>query len=155
MPEDYSGRDFSNQSLGAVQWEGYNLTRAIFRRADVVTGSKGMHACFKGADLTEADFSFATLPHVNFENARLVGVDFESAAIVYANMQNADLRHAWFADCAMAYAKLQNANLCGADLSKAISLKLARLQGAIYDQSTRWPPKYDPVHYGAVFVEES
>jgi uncharacterized protein YjbI with pentapeptide repeats len=100
---------------------------------------------------------------VQCARARLVALDlrhgrFEGANFEFADLTEADLRHAYLARANLrgAYltgAQLDGANLEGADLGDsyliatnfgAANLRDVKLDGAIWDQATTWPPGFTP-----------
>ena len=56
---------------------------------------------------------------------------------------NVDLSDANLGKTALSQARLQGANLSGCDLHSTI------LDGAIFNQQTRWPEGFDPIATGA------
>ena len=147
MDDSQKGHDFSDAIQEHVNWDNLDLRRSRFCRASF------LYCSFRGVNLTGADFSNAIVPHGDFTDAILRNVDFEDATIVYCDMREADLRDSCFNNVSMGYVKLQNADLRGADFSGTKHIKLARLQGARYDATTRWPPGFDPEEYGAIRID--
>lgn len=125
--------DLSNDLADAPQFSGATLKR-IKVQADLSGAS------FRGADLTEADFSPLearpgqgtlvtlsknVLKSCDFSGARLRDVKFNRAVLWFARFTGADLRGADFSD-----ADLTNVDFSGADLSGA------RFTGADLDGAT-------------------
>lgn len=125
-PTTFSNERFDRTEV--ARFDGAKLVRTrIFARLD--------GASFKGADLTEADFSplesgansISTIPH-----NQLSGVDFTGAVLVGANLQQGVLDFASFKDADLRGADLRAANLTGADFTGA-NLEGADLTGANLD----------------------
>ena len=94
-----------------------------------------MGACFRSANLIEADLSSAKLERSDFRGSNLEKANLNSATLKGAKLQEtilkaADLQNADFQDADLKEANLQNANLRNANLQRA-QLKAVDFQGAI------------------------
>jgi uncharacterized protein YjbI with pentapeptide repeats len=83
---------------------------------------------FEAADLAEANLRGANLWNVNLTEANLEGANLEAANLPQAILRNVDLT---------------NTDLRGANLTEA-QIEDIILNGATYDDSTRWPADFDP-----------
>ncbi|MDX2130312.1 MAG: pentapeptide repeat-containing protein [Chloroherpetonaceae bacterium] len=95
-----------------------NLTGAILSGYKGFDVSEHFFPSFAGvifteADLTNADFSFRDLSHVQMSKAKLEGANFSGANLDSATLNDADLRKANFLG-----ASLKNSHLGGADMSE-------------------------------------
>jgi uncharacterized protein YjbI with pentapeptide repeats len=101
----------------------------------------------------------------NLEGANLQGADLQNALLSEAKLRRADLRRAnlkgaYLGGGCFPAADLTGADLRGADLRDVILEGPGQLRGswrvpvtsALYDASTRWPARFDPVKAGAVKV---
>jgi len=112
-----------------VTWEGVHLYGAQLENAN-----------FKGAILYWAGFFQANLDGANFEDANLQGVDLKEASCVGVNFRGANLGR----DNLGGGSQLQ-----GTDLTKAI-LNRACLEGAEYDEHTKFPKGFHPKSHGMI-----
>ena len=112
-----------------VIWEGVYLACAQLEKVN-----------FKGADLYWASFFLAHLNGANFENANLQGADLTEASCVGANFRRANLGR----DNLGGSSQLQGADLTGAILNRA------RLDGAEFDEHTKFPKGFHPLSHGMV-----
>jgi uncharacterized protein YjbI with pentapeptide repeats len=138
--QDLSGADMSDLSVRLVDLSGARLVGAVLRgkhRPSVVAGSQSVWYSIvdeterplfgqfraSGADLRQADLTWAMLRKGHFRAA-----DLREATIVEADLRDADLREA---------------DLRGADLTGSV-LEGADLAGAVWDENTRWPDGFAP-----------
>ena len=130
------GVNLSHADLHSVNLKGLDLGRAL---------------------LQDANFGSAELQYVNFEDANLEGANLGWAELGSANLQGTRLRRASLFSANLRDANLEGADLSGADLREAdftrANLHRAILNGARYDQKTRWPDGFDPEAAGG-HVEE-
>jgi uncharacterized protein YjbI with pentapeptide repeats len=170
---DLRGRDLSNfyllsKSLVAADLEHANLESTNLVCSDL-TRVRSNGASFRGADLTnviakdglfdEVDFADSDLFNTNFQGAFLWHAKFgESTHFSYTDLRGADLDGANFGRAAIGGtdegdyegpADLRGASLIGADLTQA-HLEGALLQGALADNTTKWPTGFDPAKAGVV-----
>lgn len=116
---------------------------AVLTAVDL-TGARLDRIDLGGRRLAGLDLSGASL-----RNAVLAGVDFTSTRLDHADLSGADLRGASLAAVSLLETNLWGANLSGADLSSSRQLVMAGLRTARFDNSTRWPPGFDPLVAGA------
>lgn len=106
---------------------GSSFAKADLRRARLV--ALDLHSkTFVDADLTGANLTECDLSHADLRRANLWG-----AALVGAVLNGADLTGASLRDAYLLATDFGNARLDDVDFS-----------GAIWDQSTQWPPGFDP-----------
>ncbi|MEC7983543.1 MAG: pentapeptide repeat-containing protein, partial [Myxococcota bacterium] len=111
--KDFQGVNLQGLNLSKINWNGANLTYAQLDYSD-----------FRGADLSNVDFSHASLIGADFTGAKLNNTTLIGADLAGASLENAQLNNT----------KLQTANLrgvhaCGA-IFKGVKLSAAWLQGA-------------------------
>lgn len=127
------------------------------------------HAVLRGADLTGADLQGARLNYARLERAKLADSQLFAAGMTRAILFGADLRGAMLSGATLRNAMLSGAKLQGANLGtyfgedrlgEVVSYApaipgdienndFADFVGAEFDESTRWPPFFDPVERGA------
>ena len=123
--------------LSGLQMPAADLSRAHF----VYRSLRG--ANFAKADLTESSLQGCDLRAANLSEATLIGTTFHAA-----DLRGADLSGAKVRKCSFQQARLEGANFLGAEISQS-DLR------ATFDDSTRWPDKFDAVAAGAVHVGTS
>lgn len=123
--------------LSGLQMPAADLSRAHF----VYRSLRG--ANFAKADLTESSLQGCDLRAANLSEATLIGTTFHAA-----DLRGADLSGAKVRKCSFQQARLEGANFLGAEISQS-DLR------ATFDDSTRWPDKFDAVAAGAVHVGAS
>lgn len=138
-------------SFSAVVWTG-----AVCALAAGLTGHNlGRSRQRLNLDATRAPF--AVLSHAHLPNASLTRADFHEASLDGADLENSDLSGANLQLANLVGARLRGARLCGTDLRATTllgaDLGQADLRGAIYDESTSWPDRFDPEAAGAVLGE--
>lgn len=125
----------------ALSFEGLNLYGANLRAA-YLGGGKNL----TGANLASADLSSA-----NLSNAILVAANLRYTNLSRADLHGADLTGAELSGANLELANFQDVILNKADLKHIKDYGL-KLEGAIYDQWTRWPLNFDPESLGARMV---
>lgn len=100
--------------------------------------------------LKGADFSNSNLSSSSLQGCDLRGSTFENANLESTQFYRADLRGAKFQKAKISYTKFEGARLEGADFSEAI-IKHPNLK-ATYDDTTKWPEKFNPDDFGGVFI---
>lgn len=110
-------------------------------------------ADFKFSHLENANFDHAKLKRADFEKANLTNASFLAAKLKQANFKDANLSNADLSNAYLFRAVLRNSDLRGANLEKAI-LSKARLIGARYDRTTRWPRGFQPDKARAVYEKK-
>ncbi|MEO9825901.1 MAG: pentapeptide repeat-containing protein [Paracoccaceae bacterium] len=115
-----------------VTWEGVHLHEAQLANTN-----------FKGAALYWANFFLAYLDGVNFENANLQSVDLIEASCIGTSFRAANLGP----DNLGGGSQLQ-----GAVFTRAI-LNRANLEGAEYDEKTKFPKGFYPQSNGMIEIQ--
>jgi hypothetical protein len=92
---------------------------------------------FSGQDLTEANFSSATLNGCQFVGATLHSASFISVRAMGCNFDNADLTDAQFEGARFMASTFRDATIAGSDLEEA-SLMGCDLSGAINEAADDW-----------------
>jgi tetratricopeptide (TPR) repeat protein/S1-C subfamily serine protease len=93
--------------------------------------------------------SQANLSGVDLPRADLSSTDLSQANLSETNLVKADLRQADLSSANLSEANLIGANLDGVELSEVV------LREAVYDETTTWPPNFDPVQAGALARDEA
>ena len=150
-----------------LPWRGADLTDARLHRADL------RHVDFRNAVLVNADMSQTGLVSADLRAADLRGASFRCsdcqerlahAFFWYSDLRGADFRGADFGRSSLRWAKLQSADLRGANLADVFDFRLIStvdadwfstggepLQGALYDEATKFPAGVDPSSLGMIF----
>ncbi|SMR78823.1 Uncharacterized protein YjbI, contains pentapeptide repeats, partial [Marinobacterium sediminicola] len=134
---DLSGIDFSNLNLA-----GARLNGAEFAGANLATAILDDTTSFIAASLADVQ----GLPDVlkgNFERANLAGADLTGKVLDSLNMAGADLTGAILTDASLTLANLRGAVLAnieaaGADAAAQLDALTSALNGAVYDELTRF-----------------
>jgi uncharacterized protein YjbI with pentapeptide repeats len=161
------GRVFSNLHLKNI-----NLERARLNGAALDDNS------FQAPRMTSASFDQAVLSNQHFESAVAPGASFwgaslQNVTLAAANLEGADFEGAKLAVCRFHGANLRNTNwkraelgtdkravsfenadLRGADFSMARGLEWCRAPNAVYDDATKFPPRFDPDSLDMVHVRD-
>jgi uncharacterized protein YjbI with pentapeptide repeats len=111
-----------------------------------LTGARLDHIDLRGRRLSGLDLSRASLRH-----AQLTGADLSASRLDFADLSGATLKRANLTGASMLETMLWGADLSGADLSGSRQLIMAGLRRARFDQTTLWPPGFDPQSAGAEF----
>ena len=105
-------------------------------------------------DLSSTRAPFAVLARAQLSNARLSAADLRQADLHSADLEQSDLHDANLQHANLIQARLRGATLCGADLRAATldgaDLADADVRGALYDEGTTWPDRFDPEASGAI-----
>jgi hypothetical protein len=102
-----------------------------------------------GLDLSRTDLWRANLRKANLRSASLWRAHLEGADLYGADLQDSNLGSANFNTFDPDYpdyqrgTNLERANLSGANLQHAQYLDVALLEGAVADDSTKWPDGFD------------
>lgn len=112
-----------------IEWEG----AALF-------GAQLTGMCFKNAELYWGFLVEANLDGANFENADLRGANLRDASCIKTNFRRANLG----LDNLGGGSQLQGADLTGAILNRA------KLEGAEYDDNTKFPKGFFPQSHGMI-----
>jgi uncharacterized protein YjbI with pentapeptide repeats/endonuclease YncB( thermonuclease family) len=132
-----------DSTLGGADLRWANLSHADLRRANLKSSHTDLrHAQLQGADLSTANMEGVVLAGANLRDANLTGAHLRGA-----DLRGADLRGAILTGADLRLALL-NADLRGAVLAadyRNAQLTGVGLQGARWDDQTRWPPGFDPL----------
>jgi uncharacterized protein YjbI with pentapeptide repeats len=142
-----AGANLNAALLHSADLEDADLRGATLDRADL-RGAVLCRANLEHASLAGCSLSGADLRNTNLHGACLVGAGLFRADLQSANLQNADLSRA-----ELLYTDLSGADLRGADLRTHLST--AKLKGARYDETTRWPAGFQPSRHGCVVPTEA
>jgi hypothetical protein len=123
-------------------------------------------ASLAGADLRGVAFVAANLRRADLTRADLRGAVLADAHLDEASLENADLRGANLAGARLCCLSLHHADFRGADLrgvdfgGRGLAMDVfgdplngVRLEGALYDDTTRWPAFFNPTEHGCVWCE--
>lgn len=146
--EGAPGRDLRGIDLSLAVLPGSNLSKANLSGASLRQAKLG-GGDLRGADLTYADLRDSDLCGARLANANLRGADLSGADLDYADLRGADLGGA-----RLRYAGLQGADLSEANLRAADAIWFGTeiiLEGARYDDETKWDMGYDPAAEGAIY----
>ena len=145
-----AGADLREAKLSGSNLAGANLIGANLIRVELRRSALGKailsDAYLSGAHLREADLSSAVLNNTLLNDASLIEANLHKADLSRANLVGADL----------SYAALQGANLGEAKSKpsragdKEEDDTTLVVTNATYDETTIWPPDYDPNSHGAV-----
>ncbi len=102
-----------------------------------------VHSHFQGADLRDADFSFAMLSDTKFREADLARADFLGADLTGSDLSLANLSDAHFRDANLTNAELMFANLRGAILDNAIGISKEQLNWSCLNKESLLPAVAD------------
>jgi uncharacterized protein YjbI with pentapeptide repeats len=123
---DLHGADMTGASLQRASLVGADLSRVRLQCADIdkmrVTEDRELAECAsaRGADLSRAKLTGASLVGVDLRNAKLTRANLEGAALIDALLSEADFSEA----------QLQRANISGGAQLQRASFLVASLQGA-------------------------
>lgn len=124
-----------------------DLRRADFRRIT----AEGLYCA--GADLREADFSYANMYWLDLYTADCTKAIFRLAKLQRANFKSACLQYADFSYAVITHDDMNfPSSFAHANLAGAI-FKGATLTGTEYDSKTVFPKGFDPVRHGMCRVK--
>lgn len=126
----------------------FAIEAARIARAERWTHDRSLN----GGYFASAALQGADLRGAKFQNADLRDADLRKANLFLADFENADLRIAKLQDAHIHVASFENADLRGANLLTP-HIHTAYLRGAKYDETTVWPPGFDPQRLGAIKVK--
>ena len=141
--QDWQRVQWADAQLAGADLHGSNLTDADLQNANL-RGANLAGCVLDGAQLGKADLTGASLAE-----ASLVSVQAKAALFAQADLSHVVLRQAKLTNTDFTAACLECAQFAGAGL-KGARLDYARLTGARYDETTRWPKRFDPVLAGAM-----
>jgi uncharacterized protein YjbI with pentapeptide repeats len=132
----------------------------VLHRAYVDNPADGL----RGADLSGLNAPLGQLQGLDLSGAYMYWASLADADLSFANFSNADLRGAAldrakctstsFRGCNMGRDNLGGRTILrGADLSTA-DLRDTILDGAVYDDDTRFPTRFDPTRHGMTHIDD-
>jgi uncharacterized protein YjbI with pentapeptide repeats len=138
----------------------FDSTGTVVHRPYVEDPSAGL----RGANLEGLVAPLGQLQGLDLTGANLYWASLGDADLSFANLSSADLRGATLGRAICRSTNFRGANLGrdnlggrtilrGAELSTA-ELSDAILDGAVYDDSTKFPPRFDPAQRGMVHVDD-
>ncbi|MBM75751.1 MAG: hypothetical protein CMK59_10150 [Proteobacteria bacterium] len=133
---EYPDVSFSfNRENGSIDLvNAQNLLPLLNRPTPEKTSTKGLTLLTVGVDLSNHDFSGATLSDLYLQE-----VNFTGANLSNADLSGTDLSHAVFDQTNLSGADLSGADLSGVDLTAA-----SNIDGLQHDDSTIWPEGFSP-----------
>jgi uncharacterized protein YjbI with pentapeptide repeats len=150
--------DLQHASLTWANLAGARLDEANLYGADLSGISSEVHRGTDEASVEPVSLRGADLGEADLVDADLFGADLTRALLVTARLREAFLFEARLRGAALIYADLRDSDLEGADLRGSrlggatlcrARLRSVKLEGALYDDATRWPPGFDPTRRGA------
>ena len=125
-----------NSSFKNVEGSNINFVKADLRGSD-----------FQGLKVTNLNFSESDSRNVNFKKMDSKGINFYQVDLTDSNFEGAILKESTFSKAILknsnfTKANLQSSKLHDADLSRT-NLTDTSLDGAIYNQHTKFPPEFD------------
>jgi uncharacterized protein YjbI with pentapeptide repeats len=137
-----------------------DATGRVLRRVRVKDPSMGL----RGADLSGLAAPLGQLQGLDLSGANLYWASLGDADLSFTNLSGADLRGAALYRATCRNTNFRGANLGrdnlggrtslrGADLSTA-ELADANLDGAVYDDTTKLPPRFDPGKHGMIHIDD-
>lgn len=169
---------FKNVTANQLNFDGCNLLTVNFDGAiieetnfsDVQIGSSALELNAKngftmnlpqvqqGVILSRSTFNNAmmqrlTLRHCRLEMSNLSKCDLSALKLSYmtlwgVNFSHCDLSNMKAMEVIFDKTSIHFCDLANADLSKAISLETARLEGSTYNKNTKFPPGFEPTKHG-------
>ncbi|MTH47007.1 pentapeptide repeat-containing protein [Intestinirhabdus alba] len=137
------GYDFSRMNLHRAILDSLCLDFSLFREAHL------RNISIENSSVKNADFYNAALMNAFLKNSDMTGCDFQNSRPIAANFSHSVLINSNFAGADISRADFSGANLCGANLCFERYDEVT-LAGALFDENTRWPDKFDPVKEGAI-----
>jgi hypothetical protein len=128
------------------------LSLRLDRGADL-SGVDLTGTCLDRIDLHGRTLTGLDLSRASLRNAVLSGSDLSGSRLDHADLSGADLSGAILTGTSLLEATLWGADLCGADLSGSRQVVMAGLRKARFDDTTRWPPAFDPGTAGAIRIK--
>ncbi len=138
------GIDLTGASLMKAELPGIDLNGALLEKANLE------EAKLQGADLTQAHLQFVVLKKADLTNAVLEKADLTNALLLSASLNEAKLGHSILKGADLSNASLIKTDLRDADLTNVTLTETSNFQGAIYNQQTKFPAKFNPVNKGMI-----
>ena len=176
--------DFQNANLFDAKLQGARLGYTNFQGADLLCADlRDIDMSWAPRIAPKDFFQGANLHSANLQGSQLPGIILHDVCLTGSNLQNTDLFEASFQDANLSGTEFQRANLAQANFANALmtgsNLSYARLmganlydaeirikhedypqlggitvQGAIYDDDTKWPEGFDAKAAGAIKVKK-
>jgi uncharacterized protein YjbI with pentapeptide repeats len=138
----------------------FDIFGQVMHRAHVLDPASGL----RGADLSGLHAPYGQLQGLDLSGAHLYAAKLRNADLSFAILTGADLRGAALERAVCRGARFRGADLGrdnldarttlqGADLSTA-DLHDAKLEGAVYDDDTRFPEGFMPQAHGMLHVDD-
>ena len=121
------------------------LEQLMYLRRKNPSYKRRIDSLTRGIPLEKANLYFAQLYDINLFLADLTGTYLTHANLSGANLTGADLTDTNLCDTILADAKLY-----GTNLKKALYCATAIFEGARYDETTEFPPDFDPEEAGCI-----
>lgn len=148
--------------VSAVNLSGANLSQAILSWGDL-SHANLVEANLSHANLVEANLSGAYLQKAYLQKANLIATNWSNAKLESANIQGAIYSDTTLfppnfnpqnrgAYLIAANANIDNLDIRDLDLSSLVELESVRMQGAIYSETTLFPPNFNPQNKGAYLI---
>jgi uncharacterized protein YjbI with pentapeptide repeats len=149
------------KSSEEAYFEIFDETGEMIRRIRLKDPELGL----RGADLSGLAAPLAQLQGLDLSEANLYWASLGEADLSFANLCGADLRGATLDRAICRSTNFRGANLGrdnlngrtslkGTDLSGAVNLDEAVLEGAVFDDVTRFPTGFSPTRAGMVHVDD-
>lgn len=153
---DLSRANLESSKLNWADLRGANLSGTNFRRAALymanLTSATFRNAIFYNAAIVDADLSGTNLKGVDFRKAKLEGSNFGGANLYSADLEGASLRWANLRGANLSSANLSSANLQKAEWEPHSRHKDLILNGARYNENTKFPRYFHPEEHYMKFV---
>jgi uncharacterized protein YjbI with pentapeptide repeats len=135
--QSLAGVDLTSWDLRKMDFSGMELKGTIFSEASLD------FANLQTSDLRDAQFDYANLIGANLVRANLEGSEIFHADLNLADFTEANLRNVRFEKVDLAEAKFAGAHLEGATFTDAENLEVRLVKGAVWDETTQWPPGFE------------
>lgn len=135
--------DLRNADLYQTDLQFARLQNADLREVNLFMADL-TSAKLRQADLRKSHLSFCNFKEARLPNARLEGANLTSANFSLAALQKSRLTGAILSRACLTQAKMDFVHLQSIDLSETVELETAVLQGAMFDQHTRFPKGFKP-----------
>jgi uncharacterized protein YjbI with pentapeptide repeats len=149
-----AGANLSEARLSGSNMAGANLIGANLIRVELRRSALGRavlsNAYLSGAHMREADLNSAVLDNTLLNNASLIEANLQKSDLSRANLVGADLSRAALQGANFSKAKSKPTRAAGKEEEEAKDDTTLVVDQATYDETTIWPPGYDPATHGAV-----
>jgi Pentapeptide repeats (8 copies) len=150
------------RNFDGVNFNLINLDNAIIREANFLESNFNLanlqhinlsNSCLDRSYLIRCNLENANLKRTSFQNACLIGANLKQACLEESNLQSADLKGVNLQKAYLHKAYFDRADLRKANLQQAC-LEGAFLEGAYYNETTKFDRDFNPVAAGMVLVEK-